>query len=347
MVGDVVLLSQVFGNKSPFFRCFFATLALRVFNDYSSEGFSMSFNRVVMAVLFAATCSVSVLPSAAYAEVESSSALRYYNADNIYAVYNNNSALHQAADNQSVVLMRLPIGERVKVLAEPDPSSLPMTEIGRQVEPWLHVALVSDPKTTGYVWAGDLAKTVVDVDLGADDVVESVLTAYLGSDLPSMNPETSEHPVSEPAAHYGIKVLRDGKVIAEKNYTALYVDANSLTTTVYTPAGFSPMLDVISEDMSPEACGVPGAKRLFSWSKGELREGFEEVYISEAAVFSDYFDLVFPLDRGGETNKIKVLRENQSEWDDNCGCYKKNEKTAWDYTWTGTGFTKTAAKVKK
>jgi hypothetical protein len=99
--------------------------------------------------------------------------------------------------------------------------------------------------------------------------------------------------------------------------TALYT--NEFTIKTYNNRGLEGVEEVIYIDYFAEACGVNGGGIYFFRIKDELRKTIEISQVSDAGVFWNFEELIFPNDKNGVNGKIVFEKE--------VGVYKDDEET--------------------
>lgn len=269
----------------------------------------------------------------ALAEVTDSTGIHYYTKDATVYVFEDQANLRAMPGIDAPIITKLPIDTKLTILADASTWGEDNTYTQNNMElPWIQVSLPLSPKKTiGYVWAGNLAKTAISADLGRDGQMERILTGF-----------TAKTPSESMPGKYTVemRVLRAGKQIASHNFEMTYTEANGLETTLYQPSGFAPTIDILKQDFLPEACAVTGGEMLFAWHSDHWVPVLNESYSSDAGAFSNYANIIFPAEKGGRKNTIRVKRISEYDWDDRIHGYKKRDTSWSSYTWNGVAFNK-------
>ncbi len=265
--------------------------------------------------------------SAQYTEpwMQSEGTLEGFAIDSQYFTMVTDANLRDKPGTQSKVLIKLPIGIPVKVLAVAEET---YTQRGVTL-PWvkIRVEMTGSAPLTGYLWGGFLA--LAHIQTPDEEYMPNRGVLYLTGVAAY---DSTKHLLTAQ-----VRAAKDGKELAKTEFTTTG-DLSYYPSFAVDYSPFKGVNALLTVNYYYPACGYPSGNNLLFWQEnGQLSKVLETSSVSDGGVFYSSEEYVMPSDKGGIGNHVMVVK-------DECEFEEKGEdlvvsKQAYKvtlYKWTGT-----------
>jgi hypothetical protein len=239
-------------------------------------------------------------------------------------IFADTARIRQSPSLQAAVLDSLFAGDALTLLRRTDT----ITNGSGKKAPWYEVRYEKDGKSRqGYIWGGLLSFRAL--RRGAVKFVYGIYHISTDSVRDQFDIYTTDN------AHVGIKVLKDGKIVARDSYT---VGTESLMDTeagFQDAKGLKQVETVLRTVFSGAACAVPTFTHYHCWNGTQLIALPVITDVSDAGVFYHDETYIFPADKGGQPGKIIFKEITEETADDSPKAKPKVKKSSKVYQWDG------------
>ncbi len=224
-----------------------------------------------------------------------------------YYIFKDKVNLRTKPSLNSKVQTEMSIGEEVEFIEE-----LKEEKVNGISSNWYKVHY---KKLEGYIWGGMFAKAVVEDKTNQTKVLIGISSVS----EPDGNSAT-KHLIKNLEA----KLIKNNKLISQIKFKSIdnqSLEYPSTKLEILNKKGFEPAIKLIRLGMLRNCCGCDGGDIILILHNNKLIYGFRTLDLGEASAWHIKSSIIFPNDKGGKKNQIKVKdtlteRENETTYNE-------------------------------